>query len=559
MVGHSATVNVASYFSDPDGDALTYTATSSNSAVATVALSGTSATITGVAAGTATVTVTARDPAGLSATMSAAITVEEPNSPPVALVESDSATMELGDTVQGDVSELFEDPDDDSLTFTVTTTDANVVATSLVVSHVTIAALSAGTATVTFAATDPRGQSASVGLAITVVADDTCARGSETSLAMGDSIRGILSEDDEDCFTIQVGVGGGRAPFRITAHTEGFTDTEGVLFDSNYNEISSSDDDGEGVNFQVAALVNAGTYFVRVTGFFGEPGEYLLKVDDHGDSPATATAVADCARGETSPMRVTSTSSRSQCRCQEYWKSPRPVPWMPMTLYDDSGDVLATDDDVRVEGSTSGNYVFRAEVPGGGADDHSCTRGSETPLAMGDSIPGTLSEDDEDCFAVQVGAEGGRAPFRVTAYTEGDIDAEGELYDSNYNRIADDSDSGERFNFQIAELVSAGRYVVRVTEWQGRQGDYVLKVDDHGDSPATATAVADSARGRFARAGNVDFFEVPVPAMGVLEVSTTLAGMQISACSVWHTPMIVAGPMGQWVAQRPRCNLAERP
>ena len=65
--GETAPVNVSSYFNDPDGDALTYSAATSNAAVAGVSVSGSTMTIAGVAPGTATVTVTARDPGGLEA------------------------------------------------------------------------------------------------------------------------------------------------------------------------------------------------------------------------------------------------------------------------------------------------------------------------------------------------------------------------------------------------------------------------------------------------------------------------------------------------------------
>ena len=72
----AAPVNVARYFTDPDGDALTYAASSSRTDVVTAAVSGSTVTLTPVAAGTATVTVTARDPGGLSATQSIAVTAQ---------------------------------------------------------------------------------------------------------------------------------------------------------------------------------------------------------------------------------------------------------------------------------------------------------------------------------------------------------------------------------------------------------------------------------------------------------------------------------------------------
>ena len=74
--GGAASVNVSRYFTDPDGDRLTYTARSSRSGVVRASASGSTVTLTPVAAGTTTVTVTARDPDGESATQSIAVTVE---------------------------------------------------------------------------------------------------------------------------------------------------------------------------------------------------------------------------------------------------------------------------------------------------------------------------------------------------------------------------------------------------------------------------------------------------------------------------------------------------
>ena len=74
--GRAASVDVSRYFTDPDGDTLTYTARSSRTGIVTAAASGSTVTLTPVAAGPATVTVTARDPGGLSATQSIAVTVQ---------------------------------------------------------------------------------------------------------------------------------------------------------------------------------------------------------------------------------------------------------------------------------------------------------------------------------------------------------------------------------------------------------------------------------------------------------------------------------------------------
>ena len=75
-VGDSdATVNVSSNFRDPDNDSLTYTATSDNTRVATVRVSGAVVTITPKSVGSATVTVMASD-GTLTATQRIAVTVQ---------------------------------------------------------------------------------------------------------------------------------------------------------------------------------------------------------------------------------------------------------------------------------------------------------------------------------------------------------------------------------------------------------------------------------------------------------------------------------------------------
>ncbi len=71
-------VDVSRAFADPDGDALTYGASSSAPRVATVAAAGARVTVTAVGEGTASVTVTATDPGGLSAAQSFGVRVTAP-------------------------------------------------------------------------------------------------------------------------------------------------------------------------------------------------------------------------------------------------------------------------------------------------------------------------------------------------------------------------------------------------------------------------------------------------------------------------------------------------
>ena len=102
-VGESTEVNVARHFRDPDGDPLTYEATSSNTPVAPVSVSGSTVTITAQTPGQATVTVTARDLGFLNAMQSFSVTVDAlPPPPPM----SSSCTEDLGTMTGGLVTRI---------------------------------------------------------------------------------------------------------------------------------------------------------------------------------------------------------------------------------------------------------------------------------------------------------------------------------------------------------------------------------------------------------------------------------------------------------------------
>ena len=166
--GDTATVDASGYFSDPDGDALTYTAMSSDSSVATASVSGSTVTITAVAAGNATITVTARDPDDLTATQQAGVAVQQPNRAPSAVGTIPALTLAPGDTATVDASGYFTDPDGDALTYTAMSSDSSVATASVSGSTVTITAVAAGSATITVTARDPDGLTATQQAGVTV-------------------------------------------------------------------------------------------------------------------------------------------------------------------------------------------------------------------------------------------------------------------------------------------------------------------------------------------------------------------------------------------------------
>ena len=164
------TVEVASAFSDPDGDALTYSATSSSPAVATAAVFGSRVTVTPVAEGASTVTVTATDPDGLSAAQSFTVTVQPPeNRPPVAVGTLPPVRVAAGDAaLTVEVASAFSDPDGDALTYGATSSSPAVASAAVSGSGVTVTPLAEGASTVTVTATDPDGLSAAQSFTVTV-------------------------------------------------------------------------------------------------------------------------------------------------------------------------------------------------------------------------------------------------------------------------------------------------------------------------------------------------------------------------------------------------------
>ena len=155
-VGAAGAVQVSGYFSDSNGDSLTYTAVSGNTNVVTTRVSGAYLTITPVRVGRATVTVTASDGA-LSATQRFSVTVRVApvrNQAPVAVGIIPAQSMTVGAAGAVQVSGYFSDSNGDSLTYTAVSGNTNVVTTRVSGAYLTITPVRVGRATVTVSASD---------------------------------------------------------------------------------------------------------------------------------------------------------------------------------------------------------------------------------------------------------------------------------------------------------------------------------------------------------------------------------------------------------------------
>ena len=150
----SSNLSVSSYFSDPDGDNLTYSASSDATGIVTTSMSGSRLTIRAASQGTATITVTATDPGNLNVTQE--FDVDVPNRPPVAegTMPARKLTLVTSPSASFGVSSYFSDPDNDNLTYSATSSSASRVTTSMSGSTLTITAVATGAATVTVTADD---------------------------------------------------------------------------------------------------------------------------------------------------------------------------------------------------------------------------------------------------------------------------------------------------------------------------------------------------------------------------------------------------------------------
>ncbi len=154
-VGDTSRVVVVPHFTDPDGDALSYSVVTTDTLVATSAVRDSVVAVTGVAKGGAIVTVTATDTEGLKASLSFAVTV--PNRGPVVVDAIPALTMGVGREAAMELGSYFGDPDGDGLAYAAVAADSTVVAISVDQGSVTLTAISKGESMVTVTATDTEG------------------------------------------------------------------------------------------------------------------------------------------------------------------------------------------------------------------------------------------------------------------------------------------------------------------------------------------------------------------------------------------------------------------
>ena len=132
-------------FRDPEDDVLTYGASSSDESAATASATDSVVTVVPVSGGTAVITVTARDVAGSNTSATQTLRVTVANRSPVALGRISPLSLRVSDGVRSvNVSDAFEDPDRDVLTYGASSSEPSVATAAATGSTVRVTPLSSG-------------------------------------------------------------------------------------------------------------------------------------------------------------------------------------------------------------------------------------------------------------------------------------------------------------------------------------------------------------------------------------------------------------------------------
>jgi hypothetical protein len=377
-------------------------------------------------------------------------------------------------------------------------------------------------------------------------AGNSCAEAA-TVAASGTVSGRIDPEDDFDFYRVVVPDSGA---LRARSTTDASLDPYGALLDASCEVIIENDDTIER-QFDVAGIVPAGTYFVRVSSYASaSTGGYNVAInfdssadDDYADDCASAAPIpaAGSLAGridfgiDADVFRIQLTQDGTFTAESSETSSLDPVG----ELLDANCEVIDANDDynnrdfffsdllpagtyfvrVRSYGRLStGPYRLTTGFSPGTAptDDHGDICGAATNVAPGSTTTGTIGTfADDDFFRVVVPTRGTLTSGTSSTTT---LDPELAVFDFECQRIAENDDYGPGRNSLLTLAVDPGEYFIRVRPYNaGSTGGYAVtptfvptttSADDHGDSCAAATRIAPefSALGRIAPASDRDFF-----------------------------------------------------
>lgn len=167
----SSIVVLSNHFADADMDLLTFTASSSATAVATVSISGDTLTITEVADGMTTITVMADDIVTGTVSESFDLTISSGNPNVAPTVDNPILDLMIGETFADttiSLTNVFADSNGDALTYTATSSDMSIATVAVAADVLTITEVAIGTTTITVTADDGNGGTVSDDFVLTI-------------------------------------------------------------------------------------------------------------------------------------------------------------------------------------------------------------------------------------------------------------------------------------------------------------------------------------------------------------------------------------------------------
>ena len=204
------TFDLAPRFTDADNDDLTFSAQVEDPTIASASIRGDELSIVGRSIGSTVVTVTASDNVGGSITTFFTFTIE--NRLPVVTMQIADQLSHREGQLTFDLSQHFEDADNDALTFTAQTTSSRIADVSIQGNTLEIEGLRLGSTDITVTADDNFGGVVSMSFNLTIlnrdpettmmIADQTMFRAAPMSFDLGTT----FSDPDGDILLFQVTV-----------------------------------------------------------------------------------------------------------------------------------------------------------------------------------------------------------------------------------------------------------------------------------------------------------------------------------------------------------------
>jgi len=437
-------VDFTNVFEDPDGDALSYSVSSSNTSVVGVSVSGNNVVITEAGVGSATVTLTADDGNGGTVSDVFTVTVNAvANNAPIVINPLADIDLDEGfGTHNVDFTNVFEDPDGDALSYSVTSSNTSVVGVSISGNNVVITEAGVGSATVTLTANDGNG--------------------------------GTVS----DVFTVTVNAAANNAPIVINPLADIYLDEGFGTHNVDFTNVFE-DPDGDALSYSVSSS-NTSVVGVSISG-------NNVVITEAGVGSATVTLTADDGNGGTVSDVFTVTVNAAA--------NNAPIVINPLAdidldegfgthnvdftnvFEDPDGDALSysvTSSNTSVVGvSISGNNVVITEAGVGSAT---------VTLTADDGNGGTVS----DVFTVTVNAAANNAPIVINPLADIDLDEGFGTHNVDFTNVFEDPD-GDALSYSVS---SSNTSVVGVSI----SGNNVV-ITEAGVGSATVTLTADDGNG----------------------------------------------------------------